>query len=680
MEGIILGNRYQLMDKIGSGGMAHVYKALDQTLDRIVAIKILKEEFLDDEEFVGRFHAEAQSVAKLSNPNIVGVFDVALEEKYHYIVMEYIEGVTLSDYIKDKKVLSDEEAMSIAIQICKALVHAHENNIVHRDIKPHNILLAKDGVVKVADFGIAKATSNKTLTLSGRTIGSVHYFSPEQARGGFVDHRTDLYSLGCVIYEMVTGRLPYEGETPVVVAVKHIQEPVKDPTLQNKYVTEDTKKIVMKAMSKSVDERYQSATEFLANIEAHMKGKELPIDFNLSLDFIKETDNMKSVGNITRDFTPIKVTKEKGEEYDFSLSKNRRKKHTFSKLLAIFSAMLLILLLSFYGVKELITTIIPEIEEYEVGNYVNLYYDDIKEKLESEFDIIVEKREINNEEYIEGIIIEQSIASGIKFKEGGFNKIIFTVSLGPELIEIQDFTSFDYRIANHDLTELGLIITKEEVMSDIVDKGGIVRTDPEAGMMVAPGTAITVYVSLGPNLDEVKVPDFIGMNQTEFFQAANDANLIVGSIFPSDLQSLTALIIEQYPLAGEFVYESSEVHVKFQEENVEGDRILIDYSIIPANINELEGTIKVYIEIKPTDTLRYEMIYNQDHEKSELPITVVIPIPVDGKTTLKIIFNNIYTEITELLYEDYKVDETVTETPPEEEPPPSPTPDTTGGT
>ncbi|MCK5811845.1 MAG: Stk1 family PASTA domain-containing Ser/Thr kinase [Clostridiales bacterium] len=671
MEGIILGNRYQLMNKIGSGGMAHVYKALDLTLDRIVAIKILKEEFLDDEEFVKRFHAEAQSVAKLSNPNIVGVFDVALEEKYHYIVMEYIEGVALSEYITSKVVLSDEEAMGIALQICKALVHAHKNNIVHRDIKPHNILLAKDGVVKVADFGIAKATSNKTLTLSGKTIGSVHYFSPEQARGGFVDQRSDLYSLGCVMYEMVTGKLPYDGETPVVVAVKHLQEPVKDPTLQNKDVTEDTKKMVMKAMAKSVDERYQSALEFLANIEAHMKGKELPSEFNLSLDFVNKKNNKKSGVYITKDFTPVKDIKAKREEYDFSLSKKRQKKYTFSKLLAIFSAVLLILLLSFYGVKELITTIIPEIEEYEVGNYANLYYDDIKEKLESEFDIITEKREVNNDEYIEGIIIEQDIAPGIRFKEGGFNKILFTVSLGPELIEIQDFTSFDYRIANHDLTELGLVITKKEIISNVVAKGGIVRTDPEAGMKVAPGTPITVYVSLGPNLDEVEVPEFIGMNQTEFFLAIDDANLKVGSIFPSDLQSLTAIIIEQHPTAGEFVYENSEIHVKFQEENIVGNRILINYSIIPANINELEGSIKVYVEIKPTDTLQYEMIYNQNHEKSEFPITIEIPIPVDGKTTLKVIFKNIYTELKELLYEDYMIEE------PSQSP--LPTPDTTGG-
>jgi len=655
MDVIILSDRYQLMEEIGSGGMALVYKALDLTLDRIVAIKVLKEEFLDDDEFVKRFHAEAQSVAKLSNPNIVGVYDVALDGKYHYIVMEYIEGVTLSNYIASKKVLESDEAMSIAIQICNALTHAHKNNIVHRDIKPHNILLTKEGVAKVADFGIAKVTTNKTLTLSGRTIGSVHYFSPEQARGGFVDNRTDLYSLGCVLYEMTTGQLPYEGETPVVVAVKHLQEKLKSPNTVNKNLHDDVNKIILKAMAKSVDERYQSAKELQDSLKAVVGGKELPKTFDLELPLNKLGNKSRE----TKNFKPIKIQKKKekeGEEFDFTVAKNKQKRYTFPKILAVFSAILLILLLSFYGIKELITTIIPEDKTYDIQDYTNMYYENVKETLEKDFNIIVEKKEVYSDKVVEGVIIDQSVDEGITFKERAVNTIKFTVSLGPELIEIKDYTAFDYRIAERDLKDLGLKPIKKEIHSEIVAKGGIIRTDPEAFLKVEPNSSITVYVSIGPDLAEVTVPDFIGMTKIEFDAALVANKLIEGEIVPSNLSSETAKVVRQYPEAGEVVYEQTPIHVVFEEENIQGDRLLVKYALKPANINELSGSIKVYIEILPTDTLKYEMLYNQNHDKSEFPIEVTVPIPIDGKTTLKVIYNNVHTEMFELLYEDYKDD------------------------
>ena len=654
MEKIVLNNRYKLLNKIGSGGMAHVYKALDTTLDRIVAIKILKEEFLEDEEFIKRFHAEALAVAKLSNPNIVGVFDVALEDKYHYIVMEYIDGVTLSDYIISKKVLSDDETLSIAIQICKALVHAHDNSIIHRDIKPHNILLAKDGVAKVTDFGIAKATTNKTLTLSGRTIGSVHYFSPEQARGGYVDFRTDLYSLGCVIYEMLTGEVPYEGETPVVVAVKHIQEPVKSPKSVNENIGNDINNIVIKAMAKSVDERFQNSQILLETLESLVKGKELPKEFDLTLDFINgKSKNNNSKSRMTKAIDNTKMTKEIREEYDFTLATKRHKRYTFPKIIAVFSAILLILLLSFYGIKELLTTFIPEVETYEVSNYRDLEFDEVKIKLEDEFNIIVEKNEVYSDDIIRNIIIEQSIAPGIVFKELAVNKIIFTVSLGPELIEIKDYTAFDYRIAERDLKELGLIPVKEEVTSETVAKGGIIRTDPEARMEVPPNTTITVYVSKGPDLEEVVVPDFINMTLIEFDETLELYNLVRGEVLPNGDISDTARIISQAPKALETVYEMDEIHVVFQEENLQGERLLVKNLLKPLNMESLPDPVKVYVEYLPTDTLVYQILYNQEHAKSDFPVEIVVPIPIDGKSTIKVIYDNKHTEYYELLYEDY---------------------------
>ena len=224
MIGQILGNRYELIEKIGGGGMALVYKARCKLLNRFVAVKVLRPDFTNDEEFIKRFKIEAQAAASLSHPNIVSIYDVGNEGDIHYIVMEYIDGATLKEYLEEKGALDWKEAVNISIQICLAIKHAHENNIVHRDIKPHNILFTKDGMVKVTDFGIARAVTSSTITMVGGTIGSVHYFSPEQARGGFTDEKSDIYSLGIVLYELLTGRLPFNGDTPVSVAIKHIQE------------------------------------------------------------------------------------------------------------------------------------------------------------------------------------------------------------------------------------------------------------------------------------------------------------------------------------------------------------------------------------------------------------------------------------------------------------------------
>jgi len=234
MEGQILGNRYLLLEKIGGGGMAVVYKAKCTLLNRFVAIKILRSEFTNDEEFVKRFRIEAQSVASLSHPNVVSIYDVGDQDDVHYIVMEYVDGMTLKEYINKHGALNWQDAIKITIQICSAIEHAHKNKIVHRDIKPHNILMTKEGIAKVTDFGIARAVTSSTITMVGSTIGSVHYFSPEQARGGFIDEKSDLYSLGIAMYEMVVGRVPFDGDTPVAVALKHIQEiPVAKPWENN---------------------------------------------------------------------------------------------------------------------------------------------------------------------------------------------------------------------------------------------------------------------------------------------------------------------------------------------------------------------------------------------------------------------------------------------------------------
>ena len=267
MIGKVLGERYEVIEKIGGGGMALVYKAKCRLLNRFVAIKILRSEFTSDEDFLKKFKRESQAAASLSHPNIVGIYDVGIEDDIHYIVMEYIKGQTLKELIKEKGALNCEFATDVAIQIASALENAHSNHIVHRDIKSHNIMLREDRTVKVTDFGIARAVSSSTITNTGNIIGSVHYFSPEQARGGYADEKSDIYSLGVVLYELVTGQLPFEGETPISIAYKHIQEKPLNPSKINNKIPKSLENIILKCMSKEIANRYSSVTEIISDLK-----------------------------------------------------------------------------------------------------------------------------------------------------------------------------------------------------------------------------------------------------------------------------------------------------------------------------------------------------------------------------------------------------------------------------
>ena len=268
LTGKVLAGRYEIIEEVGKGGMAIVYKAKCRLLNRFVAVKVLKEDFKDDKEFVRRFNIEAQAAARIQNPHVVSVFDVGCEDGLYYIVMEYVEGITLKQYIDKKKVIPWKEAVGYTIQISEGLEEAHKNSVIHRDIKPQNIIMANDGILKVTDFGIARATSQSTMTMAKSTIGTAHYLSPEQARGGYTDERTDIYSLGIVLYEMLTGKLPFNDESPVAIAIKHIQEKPKRPTELNPEIPLSVEQIVLKAIDKEQGARYESVTAFLKDLRA----------------------------------------------------------------------------------------------------------------------------------------------------------------------------------------------------------------------------------------------------------------------------------------------------------------------------------------------------------------------------------------------------------------------------
>ena len=424
LEGRVLGNRYEIIEKVGNGGMATVYKATDLVLKRYVAVKILRDEFTTDEEFIKRFETEAQSAARLVHPNIVSIFDVGVDNGIYYIVMELIKGKTLKEIIVEERgPLPWKWSVNVAIQIASALEMAHKNNIIHRDIKPHNIIITEDGIAKVTDFGIAKAVSNSTITAFGTTIGSVHYFSPEHARGGYTDAKSDLYSLGVVMYEMVTGKVPFDADTPVSVALKHMQEEPEAPIEKNPHLPEAVNKIILKALKKDPMYRYQTATELLDDLRMALK--------NPSGDFIENED-----------YDPTaKTQKISVQDVERMQKRNNKKDNKFvtfikkHKVLSAFIGLILLFFIAFGGTMLVLNLTNPK--EVEMPNIVGLTKEDAQQRIEG----AKLKFEVASEEYNtdiqENYVISQDptyVDGYNKVKEGSTVKVV--VSKGTEKTKV----------------------------------------------------------------------------------------------------------------------------------------------------------------------------------------------------------------------------------------------------
>lgn len=649
MEAQVLGGRYELIEKIGGGGMAIVYKAKCTLLNRFVAVKILRPEFTSDEEFVRRFQVEAQAAASLSHPNIVSIYDVGNENDIHYIVMEYIDGITLKEYITRKGTLSWKEAANIAIQICSALEQAHRNHIVHRDIKPHNILITRDGIAKVTDFGIAKAVSSSTITMVGSTIGSVHYFSPEQARGGYVDEKSDLYSLGIVMYEMVTGKTPFNGDTPVAVALKHIQNQAAQPIEINPDIPEGVNDIIMKAIKKEQNSRYQTASEMLSDLNHVLREPEGGFVKYRSEDDCP-TVRINSLGE--------KGLAREMEEKDIKSKKPVKKGAKKDKLatwLAVVTSFVIMLIFLVIGYK----TVFPAIKDkdFVVDDYVGKRYEDVKVEL-ANYNITAEENLVPSDEYGEGIIVKQDIPQGTEFKTGGANKIVFDVSKGRELIQLKDFRNKDYREAETYIeNELGLETTVVEEFNDTVGIGLVIRTEPSfEGGGVPPDTVVTIVKSAGPKLEMVEVPDLTGDTYNEVQKKLYDAKLKIGKVVPENVSSAVDKVIKQFPLPKAMVEAESAVDIEFSistgdnGETGEGDnqknkgKKIIYQPIVLDDEDKYGDAIKVYVVATPSDTNESKELINKPMKKGDFPLTVRVEVPENGSTKLHIELDNPSTE------------------------------------
>ncbi|MFF2887961.1 Stk1 family PASTA domain-containing Ser/Thr kinase [Paenibacillus sp. NPDC057967] len=504
MIGHDLGGRYEILSRIGGGGMALVYKAHDVLLNRNVAVKVLRQQFVNDEEFIRRFRREAQSAAALSHPNVVSIYDVGQEEDTHYIVMEYVEGSNLNEIIQERAPLQAEEAVRVAVQICDALDHAHQNHIIHRDIKPHNILIGNNGRVKVTDFGIARAVTSTTITQTGSVLGSVHYFSPEHAKGINTGEKSDLYSLGIVLYQMLTGKLPFLGESPISVALKHLQETFEDPREVNPHIPQSVENVILKAMRKNPSERYDSAHEMLLDLDTCLRPDRLnePKATFSHFSDMEETRVMPAIrgGELSVTNHSYNDRKEpKPSATDTSANwqeEGVRKGKGWKKPLIVVGVTLALLALIIIGFMWVLDKF--ETEEVDVPYVVGDMLEDARVKLQ-EKGLRVEdpvtrepSRDVPKDQ-----VMEQS-KRNMKVKSG--TSIALTVSDGPEMSTLRNYVGQSIKIAKEELNALGVtddrIRIKEQNSEEAADT--ILEQTPANGEQFDPEKAeISFTVSIG---------------------------------------------------------------------------------------------------------------------------------------------------------------------------------------
>ena len=592
--GMMIGDRYEILEKIGTGGMSDVYKAKDHKLNRFVAVKVLKQEFGENANFVSKFRVEAQAAAGLMHPNIVNVYDVGEEGGIHYIVMELVEGITLKKYIEKKARLSVKEAISIAIQVSMGIEAAHNNHIIHRDIKPQNIIISKEGKVKVTDFGIAKAATSNTIT--SNVMGSVHYTSPEQARGGYSDEKSDIYSLGITMFEMLTGRVPFNGETTVAIAIKHIQEELPSP---REYVSEipiSVEQIVCKCCQKSPDRRYQSMAELITDLKQSL--------INPDEDFVKvvDPDEEASTRMITdRDMVQIKRQSDRRDSMEeaMRLKKDSRRAYAedddededeededwdddeddedydpkmerITTILAVVAALLIGCIVIFlvgraFGVFSFggsdDDTVQEETEQVEMITVVGMHVDDAK-RLLLDKGLTPEIQYEVNTVYEEGTVLRASVGAGYMIDKN--TVIVLTVAQGEDGVTVPTVTGKSREEATSILEKEGFVVNVTESYDASVENGYVISQSPEAETMAPPGSSITIRVSQGAEETKVRVPKLIGLTEADATVSLIESGLAVGTVTTTTNEdaSLIDKVCYQSYSEGSYVDKGTAVDLK----------------------------------------------------------------------------------------------------------------------
>lgn len=590
-DGIYLGKRYEVLSKIGAGGMADVYKGKDHMLNRYVAIKVLKKEFREDSNFVKKFRSEAQAAAGLMHPNIVNVYDVGEDRGLYYMVMELVEGITLKDYIDKKGRLSAKEVISISIQMCNGIEAAHGRQIVHRDIKPHNVIISKEGKVKVTDFGIAKATNSTTVSTSA--MGSVHYTSPEQARGGYVDTKSDIYSIGITMYEMVTGRVPFNGETAVEVALKHLQEEIVPPSEIVPDIPYSLEQIILKCTQKISERRYGDIAELIQDLKRSLidpDGDFVRIAYNNADTVILSEEDL---GDIRDSYSKNKdqhydeyddeyddgyddgYDDEYDDDYDDEYDDDDygdRKGHDdevnprmnkIMKILTIVVAVLVLVVLGIFvgkatGILKFgqgITAVDSE-GKIKVPNLVGKTEGEVKELLEEAgLNCVVTERR-SSKKYEEGIVIEQNPEEGKRLKKGADVEIVVSSGKESDEITVPDVEGKDEEEAQSILEDAGFTKIKSEAVYSEEEQGVVIGTDPSAGTKVGKDSTITMKVSKGS--EKISVPNVVGKSENDAKSTLTGAGLTISTVETEYSESYASgQVIRQNPSGGKVEKGSS---------------------------------------------------------------------------------------------------------------------------
>ena len=553
--GKVLNGRYEIIEIIGTGGMAVVYKALDSKLNRMVAVKVLKPELRSDTELRRRFHAESEAVARLSHPNIINVFDVSTDDEIDFFVMELIDGITLKQYMNQRGALSPKEALHFTIQILRGLEHAHTRKIVHRDIKPQNIMILRDGTAKVTDFGIARIAGSSEMTVDqANAFGSVHYIAPEQARCEATDGRADIYSVGVMLYEMLTGQLPYQGDNAVAVAMQHIRSTPVPPRVVNEEIPEALEAITLHAMSGSLETRYSTAGEMIDDLEAYRKDPA-----NFMPDFSAVPAEPYSGGDTVR-FTAVN-----GKEQSAELPRTEPKKTESAKqpakekkkfnLMPVLAAILLLLLVSAV-VAALWVTILSDdtdAEDVSVPRLIGRTYQDVATDPTLDFELVVIGQR-HDSTYPEGYIIDQDQLIGKTVKEG--STIGLTLSLGKRMESMPNYINWDYTDANKDiraLMEKTVTVTYMYETSDTVARNSIIRTIPISNQPITEGDEIVFVISQGGKADTVPMPYLLGMTEEQARSTILSNGLTIGIIdySPTDTTEPGRVLIQSTPNGAE---------------------------------------------------------------------------------------------------------------------------------
>ena len=590
-----LDGRYEIHELLGVGGMAYVYKAYDNIEKRWVAIKILKEELAGNSDFLRRFRNESKAIAVLSHPNIVKVYDVSFGDRIQYIVMEYIDGITLKQYIEQQGEIKWREALYFTVQILRALQHAHEKGIIHRDIKPQNIMLLEDGTIKVTDFGIARFSQAETQTMTDKAIGSVHYIAPEQARGGYINDKADIYSVGVMLYEMLTGQLPFVADNAVSVAIMQMQAEPTPPSRINPSIPKGLEEITMHAMEKNPAQRFPSAADMLEDVERFRRNPEIVFHYGEQVDRAYAGTSADIYGNVQQNAAPQKYNDNYEYEEEYVRSKNGARASNIIK--GIVAAVIVVALVvgGIFGwryLQNLTTSTNKTSDEIVLPNFVGrIYASDIEGNSEYA-DLTFEITYGNVPSKQPGEVLRQTPAAGMTVKKG--KTVSLTVNGEAEQIVVEDVKGYKQQDAYDALKALNLSPKIQAVADDDTAVGYVVKTDPAAGSTVSTGTTVTIYVSSGPSTESAVIPNIVGYQYSTAKEELENAGFVVTAEYDDESDKDENTVLSVSPNEGEKAKKGSVVTVTVS--SGKGAQKDVYYDIpLPGGVSD-DLTMKIYVD------------------------------------------------------------------------------------